>query len=223
MEPLRFKVCLCGTTAVGKTSLINRALFLMNDKPVPPVTATIGMDMRQMTVDDPIAGLVEIMLYDTAGQERAMETIAPVYWRNASAIVFVYDLTTATSYDAMETWLSQAQKNLGTGADPFVLVVGNKLDLATTSRSVPTGSARSKCDALNYAFIETSAETGSNVTEAFTEIVRALVKRSGARKPCAADKPSRPAVTLQTSTSIPITDAGRSGAPAQASGMACQC
>jgi len=87
------KVVLVGNSSVGKTNLMMR---FTDDKYKPNHVATIGVDFRVKTV---LANKkqVRMQLWDTAGQEKYAH-VAGVYYRKASAIVFVYSVTDRASF-----------------------------------------------------------------------------------------------------------------------------
>lgn len=47
---------------------------------------------------------------DTAGQER-YASLAPLYYRGASAAAVVYDITSGESFQKAKHWVSELQKN----------------------------------------------------------------------------------------------------------------
>lgn len=47
---------------------------------------------------------------DTAGQER-YASLAPLYYRGASAAAVVYDITSGDSFQKAKHWVSELQKN----------------------------------------------------------------------------------------------------------------
>ncbi len=60
------------------------------------------------------------MCRDTAGQER-YSSLAPLYYRGASAAAVVYDVTNPESFSKAKYWVSELQKNASgdIGARPF--------------------------------------------------------------------------------------------------------
>lgn len=94
-----------------------------------------------------------------------------MYYRNASAAVIVYDITSLASLDKAKSWIKELQRQ----ADPTIVVclVGNKADLA---QEAPERRMVQREDAEQYAqdegllFFETSAKTGENVKEVFEAI-----------------------------------------------------
>jgi GTPase SAR1 family protein len=52
--------------------------------------------------------------------------LAPMYYRNADAAVLVYDVTDADSFDMLQSWYHELQKNV---PDCIIVLAGNKIDL----------------------------------------------------------------------------------------------
>ena len=223
----RFKVCTCGVSAVGKTTLLTRVVDeLQHPERVtamstrPQTSATIGMDFFPLAIDTEKYGTVELLMWDTAGQERSQASaLAPVYWRGADAIVFVFDLCNTESWEAHTTWLESAMQYCPTAPDPYVVVIGNKLDLtaavATSQdqqprmrRAVARAAVQTRCEALNYSYMETSAKDGTNVVQAFTQLAVVLAQRHAAttRSPLSSSGAQRSqpiTLTGQSLTAVP--------------------
>ncbi len=53
---------------------------------------------------------MSVALRDTAGQER-YASLAPLYYRGASAACVAYDITNAESFQKAKHWVSELQKN----------------------------------------------------------------------------------------------------------------
>ena len=71
------------------------------------------------------------MCRDTAGQER-YASLAPLYYRGAAAAAIVYDITSEDSFRKAKHWVSELQKNAGSGI--------GVLDLCVSSLSSPKPS-----------------------------------------------------------------------------------
>ena len=54
-----------------------------------------------------------LQLWDTAGQERFRKSMVAHYYRNVSAVVFVYDVTQKTSFDGLAHWIDVSSFALG--------------------------------------------------------------------------------------------------------------
>eukprot|EP00842_Homolaphlyctis_polyrhiza_P005903 jgi/Hompol1/6313/HPOL_004935-RA len=166
LKPIQVKLVLLGEAAVGKSSLVLRFVnneFQENKEP------TIGAAFltQKCKLDDKI---IKFEIWDTAGQER-FHSLAPMYYRNAQAAVVAYDITKPASLEKAKAWIKELQRQ----ANPNIVIalVGNKLDLASTSRAVSTEEAQAyanEASETGLLFMEASAKTGESVMEIFTEI-----------------------------------------------------
>lgn len=78
---------------------------------------------------------MQLEFWDTAGQERHRQALQISYYRNADAVVLIYDVTNPKSFENLQYWLSECRKFVADDI-PFVLI-GNKCDQdAVVSRSV---------------------------------------------------------------------------------------
>ena len=95
-----------------------------------------------------------------------------MYYRNANCAVVVYDITQPSSLDKAKAWIRELQRQ----ADPNIIIAlaGNKADLASTRRAIPTEDAERYAEEEGLLFLETSAKDASNVSELFTMIARKL-------------------------------------------------
>ena len=103
VKPRTFKIIVLGESGVGKTCLSFR--FCAGKFPLHS-ESTIGLDFREKIVE--LDGeRLKLQLWDTAGQERFKRSITHHYYRNVSAIVFVYDVTSVASLVALDSWLDE--------------------------------------------------------------------------------------------------------------------
>jgi len=183
---LLYKVVVIGDSSVGKTciwSRFTRNEFISNSKP------TIGVDFGhgEVTLDD--GTKVKVQIWDTAGQDR-FRALTKGYYRGACAALIVYDVTKAPSFKNVEKWLSELQSNV-TDKQIVKMLVGNKSDLKT-DREVSTEDARQFSKQHELLFIETSALDGSNIKEAFQQLVQAAHELQKSQPP----PPSEPKTTV---------------------------
>ncbi|XP_028843151.1 ras-related protein Rab-37 isoform X1 [Denticeps clupeoides] len=175
-EDLVHKVMLLGDSAVGKTCVLVRfkdGAFLGGN-----FIATVGIDFRNkvVTVDNM---KVKLQIWDTAGQER-FRSVTHAYYRDAQALLLLYDITRKSSFDNIRAWLTEiheyAQK------DVVIMLLGNKSDMAA-ERVIRPEEGEKLAKEYGVPFMETSAKTGANVELAFLAIAKEL-KHRAARQPC---------------------------------------
>ncbi|XP_019568752.1 ras-related protein Rab-26 isoform X2 [Rhinolophus sinicus] len=166
-----FKVMLVGDSGVGKTCLLVRfkdGAFLAGT-----FISTVGIDFRNKVLD--VDGMkVKLQIWDTAGQER-FRSVTHAYYRDAHALLLLYDVTNKASFDNIQAWLTEiqdyAQHNV------VLMLLGNKVD-STQERVVKREDGEKLAKEYGLPFMETSAKTGLNVDLAFTAIAKELKQRS---------------------------------------------
>jgi len=162
------KVVIVGDWGVGKTCLIRRFAENKFDHDYKP---SIGVNIVTKIVN--VKGRkLKLQLFDTGGQER-FQPLRQRYYTGANAVVFVFDVTRASSAVAIESkWLDEVKTVLG---EDFVRVVlANKTDLA--DRKVSEYAAKQATDRIQGKYFETSALDGRNVHEAFNELATQLME-----------------------------------------------
>jgi len=83
---------------------------------------TIGVSFLSKRIDKNGKKL-KYLIWDTAGAER-FRSIAPNYFRGSIAAIFVYDITSQTSFRKMKDWMSELENNVD---DEIIkIIVGNK-------------------------------------------------------------------------------------------------
>jgi len=160
------KLVLLGEAGVGKSSLVLR--FVANHfKAYSESTIGAAFMSKTLVVDDQA---IKFQIWDTAGQEK-YHSLAPMYYRGASAAIVVYDITRATSFKTLQNWVTEL-RSLGP-ENIVIAIAGNKCDL-DDKREVEKETARTYAEEINAIFVETSAKTGNNVQEMFTNISKKL-------------------------------------------------
>jgi len=161
------KLMLVGDSSVGKTCLLTKfrdGQFLSGS-----FICTVGIDFRNkvVNVDDT---KVKLQIWDTAGQER-FRSITRAYYRDAEALLLVYDVSNQTSFDNIRNWLTEIQEY--SKDDVILMLLGNKADLSS-ERVISTIAGQKLAEENNIPFMETSAKTGQNVDLAFNALARTL-------------------------------------------------
>lgn len=160
------KLVLLGDTSVGKSCIVVR--FAKNEF-YEYQESTIGAAFMTQLIDIGEC-TIKFEIWDTAGQER-YRSLAPMYYRGASAAVIVYDITNKKSFEGAKGWINEL-KSVHSN-DIIIALAGNKNDLEE-KRAVDRELAESFANSNNILFIETSAKTGHNVNELFLRIAKKL-------------------------------------------------
>ncbi|XP_046577641.1 ras-related protein Rab-37-like isoform X4 [Haliotis rubra] len=169
------KTILVGDSGVGKTSLLVQ--FDQCKFQAGAFSATVGIGFTNKVVD--VEGTkVKLQIWDTAGQER-FRSITRAYYRDANALLLLYDVTNKASFDNIRAWL--AEINEYAQEDVVIMLLGNKADIAG-ERVIRREDGERLAKEYGVAFMETSAKTGMNVELAFMAVARDL-KMKKTRRP----------------------------------------
>ncbi|EDX11365.1 GD14951 [Drosophila simulans] len=164
-------VIMLGDSGVGKTSLLIR---FRDGRYVPSYfLSTVGIDFRNKVVV--VDGTrVKLQIWDTAGQER-FRSVTHAYYRDAHALLLLYDVTNKTTYDNIRAWLGEIREYAQ--EDVVIVLIGNKADCSGSERQVKREDGERLGREHNVPFMETSAKTGLNVELSFTAVARQLKSR----------------------------------------------
>ena len=165
MASVKKKICLIGSFAVGKTSLIQRYVYDRFDE---KYLTTIGVKISQKAlppINDPHGGQTiqhTFLIWDIAGLEK-FDSVVANYFRGAAGALIVADLT---RYESVED-ISQLYDRFSTiSPDASVIVLGNKLDIFKEDKQTLSG-LKAKAAELKTELMLTSAKTGDGVEQAF--------------------------------------------------------
>ena len=171
-----YKICVVGNGGVGKTSMVLR---YCENSFKESYLMTIGSNFSTKTVE--LANhpqlQVKLQLWDLAGQKH-FSFVRPPFYRGATGIIYVFDLTRRSSFADLIEWRDEVEKVIG--QKPSVLV-GNKLDMARDGyREVAEQDGESlKGEMHVMKYIETSAKQGDSVEEVFKLLTLEILKTSG--------------------------------------------
>ncbi|MBD0326652.1 MAG: GTP-binding protein [Pyrinomonadaceae bacterium] len=159
------KICMLGTFAVGKTSLVRRFVeSIYSDK--YHTTVGVKIDKKQVAVE---GRELMLLLWDIEGAESAHE-LRKSYLRGAAGYLLVADGTRQeTLYRALEI---QARAQETIGPVPFLLLI-NKADLIEQWSIEEREMLALK--EKNWHVIQTSAKTGAGVEEAFLALAQKMM------------------------------------------------
>ncbi len=159
------KVCLLGTSGVGKTSLIARFVHSMFSEKYL-TTVGVKIDKKTVRVGDEE---VMLMIWDLAGDDD-FQRLQTSYLRGTSGFLLVADGTRAVTLEQVLELKTRVESSMG-GA-PFLLAL-NKVDLA--SQWEVDDARIAQLQAEGWHIIKTSAKAGEQVEETFAELARRML------------------------------------------------
>lgn len=176
MASVKKKICLLGSFAVGKTSLVERFVHNRFDE---KYLTTIGVKISQKVLppikDNQSGKMIQhtFLIWDIAGLDK-FDSVAKNYFRGAAGALAVADLTRPETIGHIS---HVCDKLKSVNPDACVVVLGNKLDIFKEDQKT---LSELKTTAANFSsdMILTSAKTGEQVEEAFVN----LSQKIGANK-----------------------------------------
>ena len=165
------KVVLLGEAGVGKTCLIKQ---FTENKFDNNELSSLSAQYVSKTIDYlDTKKAIKFDIWDTVGQER-FRSIAKIFYKDARVILFVYDITSKKTFDALiNFWYEELRNNLT--ENPIYAVVGNKNDLYM-NQQVDTSDAKDLAKNLGGIFQLTSAKTNEGIKNLFDNIGKKLLK-----------------------------------------------
>jgi small GTP-binding protein len=129
-----------GDVAVGKSSLINRAIKRSFKSAYSP---TLGFDYFSYYIKIKNK-VLKLKLWDTGGQE-IYQSLVTNFYRNSSFAFMVYAINNRDSFENIDTWLKEIKYK--SNPDIKIFLIGNKCDL-TEERKVTYAEGKTYCN--NY-------------------------------------------------------------------------
>ena len=163
-----FRYIIVGDMAVGKSCLL---LQFTDNKFRHQHELTIGVEFGGKTIQ--VNGKnIKIQIWDTAGQE-AFQAITRTYYKGATGALVVYDITRRDTFNHVTKWLDEVRANAL--KEIQIILIGNKKDLED-KRQVQTEEGQALADKNGLLFLETSAKTAVNVSEAFIKSAQKILE-----------------------------------------------
>ena len=147
-----YKAILVGDTSAQKTAIFKKLTSgTFTDKNI----STIGVDRKILHFKDIEINIkgeyqkedFDIILYDTAGQER-YRSITKSYYRNSDIIFIIYNICYRKTFDDVEIWLESINENLSSWKTEHYLItlLGNNIKDDIDKREVEEEEAKQFCE-----------------------------------------------------------------------------
>ena len=162
---LQKKICMLGSFAVGKTSLVRRFVDSFYSD-VYQTTVGVKIDKKNMQVN---GSEVSLVLWDIYGEDD-YQKMRWIYLQGASGYLLVADGTRRATLEKARELEERARQEAG--AIPFVFVI-NKCDLLQDWEV--DDSFETQVRAQNWSLLRSSAKTGEGVEEAFSLLAQKML------------------------------------------------
>ena len=173
-----WKIVLCGTSFVGKTTVRKRA---MGEHFAEEYISTVGADFSsyKLKLGDLTIGF---QVWDLAGQDK-YKYIRSSFYGGATGCFLVFDVTNPKSLKDLSSWVDEAIR-YSNGTIEIFVICANKIDLKdsreiTKDMGEKYALALRESSGLQCEYIETSALTGENIDIAFDLMAKCLLEREG--------------------------------------------
>lgn len=173
-----WKIVLCGSSFVGKTTIRKRA---MGEHFAEEYISTVGADFSsyKLKLGDLTIGF---QVWDLAGQDK-YKYIRSSFYGGATGCFLVFDVTNPKSLKDLSSWVDEAIR-YSNGTIEIFVICANKIDLKgkreiTKDMGEKYALALRESSGLQCDYIETSALTGENIDIAFDLMAKCLLEREG--------------------------------------------
>ena len=166
------KVVLIGESGSGKTSIIQQFAYKIFD---PNCATSISSQYVSKVISfSDLRKSLRIEIWDTAGQER-YRSMAKLFYQDAKIIIFVYDVTSKSSFDELiNYWIPEVQNTINTKEVIFGLVA-NKSDLYEIE-CITSEQGIKLADEIKAIFQKTSAKLGLGISLLFENLGRTYLE-----------------------------------------------
>ena len=165
------KVVLLGESGVGKTCIIKQ--FTENKFDIDELVSLSAQFVSKTLNFADEKKQIKFDIWDTVGQER-FRSIAKIFYKDAKVIIFVYDITSKKTFDALiNYWYEELRNNCS--EKPVYAVVGNKNDLYM-NQQVTVSDGKNFAKSIGGIFQLTSAKTSEGINNLFENIGNKLLK-----------------------------------------------
>ena len=169
---ITLKILTLGDSAVGKSAILIR---YTQNKFHSNYLTTVGIDYQSKIIHYQNRE-IEMQIWDSAGQEK-YRAISKQYYKKANGIILLYDVTSRESFQNIKQWIKDKNNNIT--MKPFLILVGNKIDL---ERKVTQQEGEELAQKYNVLYFETSAATGKGIEETFQALVENIMRNYDERK-----------------------------------------
>lgn len=160
-----------GNAETGKSCIIKR---YCEKRFVSKYMTTIGIDygVTKVSLNDKE---VKVNIFDMAGHPVFYE-VRNEFYKDTQGAMLVYDVGNRESFEALDSWLEEIKKDIGSPADlegVVFAVCANKVD--SRKRVVEEAEGQLWASSHGFYYFETSAQTGDGINDMFITLFKAVL------------------------------------------------
>ncbi|XP_061169027.1 ras-related protein Rab-32-like isoform X3 [Saccostrea cucullata] len=193
-----YKILVIGELGTGKTSIIKRYVHQFFSQ---HYRATIGVDFALKVLNWDADTIVRLQLWDIAGQER-FGNMTRVYYKEAVGCFIVFDVTRASTFDAVVKWKSDldSKVQLADGSPVPCVLLANKCDQAKEGLVNNSNQMDDFCKEKGFiGWFETSAKENINIDDSARFLVQRILENDSNIK---RDEEDQDKITLDSRQNI---------------------
>ena len=107
---------------------------------------------------------IKLQIWDTAGEEK-FRSVTPMYYKNAAAVILVYDFTKYQTFKSLKKWIDDVEK-FRSEDNQVLAIAAAKTDLVQ-EEEVAQSEAFTFAEDNEAIFAETSAKDNTGIRELF--------------------------------------------------------
>lgn len=168
---IRIKVISMGNAETGKSCIIKR---YCEKRFVSKYMTTIGIDygVTKVSINDKE---VKVNIFDMAGHPVFYE-VRNEFYKDTQGAMLVYDVGNRESFEALDSWLEEISKDIGSASDlqgVVFAVCANKVDCR--KRIVEEAEGHRWANSRGFSYFETSAQTGEGINDMFQTLFKSVL------------------------------------------------
>lgn len=169
-EVIPVKIVLVGESETGKTNIVTQ---YVDQKFIPDSGATFGANYATKTINiEEYSSSLKLQLWDTAGEEK-FRSIARMFYKDASAVILVYDITNEKSFEEIKKYWYKEIKEI-TPEGTIISIAANKSDLILDAK-VSENEGKNYAKSVGAIYKNTSAFSSAGISELFECVCKKIL------------------------------------------------
>ena len=164
-----YKLILLGEPGVGKSCIKDRFIYDIYE---PYRETTLSNPIFEKTMSFKDGKKIKFVIWDTCGQE-IYRALTRYFYKNAKAIILVYDITNKESFEEMKKyWYNEIKKFCN--SDVILAIAANKNDLYK-DKKIEDSQGEEFANKINAIFSSTSAKNSNGIEVLFENIAQKIL------------------------------------------------